>query len=166
MMLEFVAIKAVEEITVHLDPIMDATRAPKMSHHRPRIEGDFPAAIVNATLPVGFFGVHEEALIEPPCPFINLLAQDHAGADNPFHVTLAVMRPAAVIAQDGVIAKERGDPKVFAPAMAWRREAEARLLGRTIGVEQLGADNSDGRMIVQEFEQRPGGARLWEGVAV
>src|SRR5258706_5990440 len=131
MMLEFVAIKAVEEITVHLDPIMDATRAPKMSHHRPRIEGDFPAAIVNATLPVGFFGVHEEALIEPPCPFINLLAQDHAGADNPFHVTLAVMRPAAVNAHDRGVAKESGEPKGFAPAIASRTGTGARMLGRS-----------------------------------
>src|SRR4051812_22516235 len=115
MMFELVAVEAVEEVLIYPDPLACSACATEMRHLGAGIEGNFPAGVANAALPIGFFGVHEEALIEAPCLLVDLPPQQHARADDPLDVALAIVRPMPVIAENGVIAEGGGDPEVFAP---------------------------------------------------
>jgi len=99
MMLHFVIIQAVEEILVYPRPFGLAAGASEMGNYRCGCEADFPAGSPHSELPVGFLGVHKKTLIESADLLIGFAANHKACADDPIHLLLTIVWPAAVITQ-------------------------------------------------------------------
>src|SRR5437773_2164669 len=64
MVLLNIEIKAIEEVPVDQRAIVGAARAAEMPNARLRHKDYLPARVVDPSLPVSFFAIHEEAFIE------------------------------------------------------------------------------------------------------